>query len=278
MPNSVSVFRFPRRARLTFRALALSTLLCLLLALPALAQTMDSQAEPAAKNTLTQVSTIQSLLNGEYDGSVTFGELAKHGDFGLGTFDKLDGEMVGVDGGFWQVTHNGRINEVSSAMTTPFAVVTRFEPDLELTFRYVKDLDDFTHRLEKELPGTNMFYAIRADGLIQYVKTRSVPAQEKPYPPLAEVAKHQAVFEMENTIGTLVGFYTPKCAGTINVPGFHIHYLDDTREHGGHVLDLSSLEIVVQVDRTPNLFVHMPLETAGAALTDRSEELDAVEK
>jgi acetolactate decarboxylase len=254
---------------------------CIILAAPpgpARAQSLDAMAEPPERNTLYQVSTIQALLNGNYDGAVSFEELAAHGGFGIGTFHKLDGEMVALDGQFWQVTHNGRIKPVDGSMTTPFAAVTSFEPDLELTLRYVKDLDDFTHRLEKELPGRNMFYAIRVDGLIQYVKTRSVPAQEPPYPPLAEVTAHQSTFQRENTMGTLVGFYTPECAGTINVPGFHIHYLDEAREFGGHVLDLSSLEIVVKVDRTPNILVHMPLATAGAELTDRSHELDEVEK
>ncbi|MCA1738575.1 MAG: acetolactate decarboxylase, partial [Actinobacteria bacterium] len=38
------------------------------------------------------------MLDGNYDGELTFAELGARGDFGLGTFDALDGEMIGLDG------------------------------------------------------------------------------------------------------------------------------------------------------------------------------------
>lgn len=43
---------------------------------------------------LFQYSTLEALLGGVYDGEVTVGELLTHGDFGLGTFNSLDGEMI----------------------------------------------------------------------------------------------------------------------------------------------------------------------------------------
>src|SRR2546427_10223 len=42
---------------------------------------------------LFQASTIGALLQGAYDGDVTFAELAQHGDLGLGTLHGLDGEQ-----------------------------------------------------------------------------------------------------------------------------------------------------------------------------------------
>lgn len=241
-------------------------------------QDATGSKEPIATNTLCQVSTIQALLNGHYDGTVSFGSLMKSGDFGIGTFDKLDGEMIAFDGDFYQVAYSGQVNKVKPNWSTPFAVVTKFESDLKLAFRYIKDLDDLKARIKKALPGLNIFYALRIDGFFQYVKTRSVPAQKKPYPPLAEVAKKQSVFEITDTMGTMVGFYTPEFGGKINVPGFHFHFLDQSASKGGHVLDISTLEVVVQVDRTPYLFLNLPLSTAGATLKDRTSELDAIEK
>ncbi|MBU1248173.1 MAG: acetolactate decarboxylase [Proteobacteria bacterium] len=234
--------------------------------------------EPAATNTLFQVSTIQALLNGQYDGTVTFGSLLTSGDFGLGTFDKLDGEMIAFDGKAYQINASGKVTPVPATWTTPFAVVTNFGSDLELTFNSVKDFADLQLRIQKELPGLNLFYAIRIDGLFQYMKTRSVPAQTEPYPPLAEAAKHQSVFEMKDTSGTVVGFFTPEFGGKVNVPGFHMHYLDQSATHGGHILDLSAQEIVVKIDRTPYLFLNLPLATAGTKMVDRTHELDAIEK
>ena len=51
-----------------------------------------------------QSSTINALLEGVYDGDMTYGQLRRHGDFGIGTFNALDGEMIGFDGRFWQIT------------------------------------------------------------------------------------------------------------------------------------------------------------------------------
>src|SRR5262249_33600418 len=79
-------------------------------------------------STLFQVSTTGALVQGVYKGAVTVGELRKHGDFGLGTFEGLDGEMVVVDGRFYQVRSDGRITEPPDTAPVPFAVVTTFQP------------------------------------------------------------------------------------------------------------------------------------------------------
>ncbi|MCP8318695.1 MAG: acetolactate decarboxylase, partial [Candidatus Methylarchaceae archaeon HK01B] len=78
---------------------------------------------------LFQTSTISALLEGAYDGNMTYGELKKHGDFGLGTFNGLDGEMAGLDGTFYQVKDDGIAYPVDDSIKTPFALVTFFEAD-----------------------------------------------------------------------------------------------------------------------------------------------------
>lgn len=40
-----------------------------------------------------EITGLSALLQGDYDGEITYGELKKYGDFGLGTFNSLDGEM-----------------------------------------------------------------------------------------------------------------------------------------------------------------------------------------
>jgi len=65
-----------------------------------------SQLSPKS-NTLFQTSTISALLEGVYDGETTYKALKQYGDFGLGTFDGLDGEMIGLEGKFYQVKADG---------------------------------------------------------------------------------------------------------------------------------------------------------------------------
>ena len=134
---------------------------------------------------LFQTSTLQALMAGVYDGDLTFQALARHGDFGLGTFDALDGEMIALDGIFYQIKADGRVSPVAGSMKTPFAEVTFFKAGrthmIEMPLNY-QQLLDYVDRL---LPSPNLPYAIRIDGLFTSVKTRSIPRQQKPYPPLA---------------------------------------------------------------------------------------------
>src|SRR5512137_1759949 len=78
---------------------------------------------------LFQVSTIDALLQGVFDGFYSFEDLKTHGDFGIGTFDSLDGEMVALDGNYYQVKADGVAYPVQGNMTTPFSTVTYFQAD-----------------------------------------------------------------------------------------------------------------------------------------------------
>ena len=83
-----------------------------------------------ALHEIFQNSTINALLEGVYDGSLTYGELRTHGDFGLGTFNALDGEMIAFDGNFYQVKSDGVAYPVADDQKTPFATVVFFRPTL----------------------------------------------------------------------------------------------------------------------------------------------------
>ncbi|MDI9633365.1 MAG: acetolactate decarboxylase [Methanolinea sp.] len=205
----------------------------------------------ADRDTLFQVSTIGALMEGDYRGHVTFGELKGHGDFGIGTFEALDGEMVAVDGRYWQVTADGCVHPVTDGMETPFAAVTFFEPDIAFTIPRAENYSDFSRQVREALPSENMTYAVRVRGEFLRVLARSVPRQGEPYPRLADAVKNQSVFPINGTRGVAAGFYVPEYAGALNVPGFHLHYIADDGTRGGHVLDLSAEGVTVELDETP---------------------------
>ena len=52
----------------------------------------------ANKDVLNQVSLLQGLTFGDYNGSVTAATLKDKGDIGIGTFDALNGELIMLDG------------------------------------------------------------------------------------------------------------------------------------------------------------------------------------
>ncbi len=219
-----------------------------------------ASAEDHANDTLFQASTISALMSGVFDGTMTFKDLGEHGDFGLGTVDRLDGEMVDLDGHFYQVKSDGIAYTVNDSMKTPFAEVTFFEPDETMHLNGTSNLTMLQKYLESRPPTKNMFYAIRIDGTFDYVKTRSVPAQSKPYPTLTEALKGQKIFEFHNQSGTVVGFWCPDYVKGVNVAGYHFHFLTANRTAGGHLLDLKLENASIKIDKTSEFFMELPDE------------------
>ncbi len=244
---------------------AVLLLLCALLSvsLSAAVTVGCTQAEKREKtgidrDTLYQASTLGALQKGLYDGDVSYAELGERGDTGLGTFKGLDGEMIALDGVFYQIKTDGKVYVVDGSATAPFAMVTFFEADLEARPGQGMDYEGLQAFIDGMLPSRNIFYAIEVEGRFDHVQARSVPAQEKPYPPLSDAVAQQTVFELEGAEGTLVGFWCPAYLGEINAPGYHLHFITADRSAGGHVLDLRLGDVTVHIDETPGFFMQLP--------------------
>lgn len=227
-----------------------------------------------------QASTISALLEGIYDGETSFAELAEHGDFGLGTFNALDGEMTALDGTFYQATSDGAVKPAAPDMKTPFAVMIFFTPSLSIEIDEPTDYAGLTESLDRAVPSKNIFYALKAEGRFESIRLRSVPRQTKPYPPLVEAVAHQPIFDHEDLTGTLVGFRFPDYAQGLNVPGYHLHFLSQDRQVGGHVMRFSTSRAKVEIDVTSQFRMALPHD--GAFLTadltkDSAETIRKVE-
>lgn len=214
---------------------------------------------------LFQASTIAALLEGAYEGDLSFAELAEHGDLGLGTLNGLDGEMIALDGGFFRADVEGRIEPVPPDARTPFAVVTRFEPAVDTPVEGRLDHDDLLARLDELVSAGASSCAIRLDGRFELVRARSVPRQSPPYRPLTEVVAEQRLFELRDVEGTMVGFRFPAYVEGIEVSGYHLHFIDAGRERGGHVLGSRSNGLRARLDPSDDLHIELP---PGVELAD----------
>jgi acetolactate decarboxylase len=249
-------------------------------AILALLLTSCSSFQP--RHTLTQTSTIDALLAGSYDGTMTCRELLTKGDFGLGTFDHLDGEMLVLDGKVFQIKSDGKVYQPSLDLTTPFAAVCRFTPQNSFALAGKADMEVITKFLDQKVPEKNAFCAIKIKGIFRKMHTRSVPAQEKPYPMLADVSKNQSEFTMQNVSGTIVGLRSPPFVTGIGVPGYHLHFISDDQKQGGHVLGFE-LERGTAFTDVCNKF-HLLLPEGQSDFhqlnlsKDRSQELKQVEQ
>jgi acetolactate decarboxylase len=192
-------------------------------------------AAPAGR--IVQVSTINALMLGQFNGILPLRDLLCDGDLGLGTFDQLDGELILLDGRIYQGSADGSVREPDPSLTTPFAVVTRFGSPSPAALAPAKSLAELEARLDAALPEKNSFVAIRIEAEFSSLTMRSVPRQTPPFVPLAEVVKHQSLWTHGQVSGTLVGIRCPRWAGGINVPGYHWHFLSRDKRLGGHVID-----------------------------------------
>jgi acetolactate decarboxylase len=219
-----------------------------------------SAANAQDKNNIFQYSVISALMQGNYDGNLSIGQLKEKGDFGLGTLNTLDGEVVILDGEFFQVTSEGKVNRVPSEALTPFAVVTHFKADIKKTVPLPQTLKVLTSVIDKSIGSLNQIYAFKISGTFSYVKTRSVPAQQKPYKKLVDVTKTQAVFEFKDIKGTVLGFRFPSYVDGVNVPGYHLHFISDDRTAGGHVLDFTTSHVTCEYAVQKNITIAVPGE------------------
>ncbi len=205
----------------------------------------------AAKNVtdrITQVSVINALMVGRYDGVMPIEKLMADGDFGLGTLDHLDGELIVLEGQAFQARGDGSVAKVARGASTPFAVVTPFDADGVGPCPHAATLAELDKALDEALGNPNLFLAVRIDGTFPSITLRSVPAQRPPYRPLAEVAKGQSVWTRQDVRGTLIGIRSPAWVTALTVPGFHWHFLAHDRRLGGHVLDCRVGEATVRHD------------------------------
>jgi acetolactate decarboxylase len=228
---------------------------------------------------LFQSSTISALLEGAYDGDVTFEELAEQGDTGLGTLNALDGEMIAIDGRFYRADVDGMIEEVDPTERTPFAAVTWFEDSVTRELAGPLSYQELLAELDPVAADPEHACALRVDGEFERVRARSVPRQLPPYRPLAEVVADQHVFELTGE-GTLVGFRFPAYAEGIEVGGYHLHFISADRTRGGHVLDCEVAQAIARFDLSGELHVELPpgveldspqLDQATSAAIERVE-------
>ena len=231
-------------------------------------------------NSVYLSAPINALVEGYYVENTTISQIKVRGDFGLGTFNYLDGEMVVLDGKVYQIRSDGKVYEVNDEEKSPFACVTFFSPD---TFDDIEDIacsGDFNDLLDRLIPSPNMLYAVRIDGLFRHVKTRAAPRCGN-YLPLTEATKKQAVFEFSDIEGSLAGFYTPPFMEHLNAPGYHLHFLTADRTQGGHLLSCEPSSIHIGIQHVPELEVGLPLtlDFLTADLTrDTTGDLEKAEK
>ena len=220
-------------------------------------------------HTVFQVSTSGALVAGVYDGEVNVQTILEHGDFGLGTFANLDGEMVVVDGHAYQVKGSGDVLEAGVEAGAPFAVVTRFSASTTTTIGPIGGFRELETECDRLRSSGNIFYALRLDGRFKRVRTRAV-SPPRTGARLVEAAQAQSEFSFVDLDGTLVGLWSPGFSSAFSVAGYHFHFLSADRRHGGHLLDVQADDLALQVEALTQFHLVLP-ESAAFLKADLSK-------
>ncbi len=194
-----------------------------------------------------QTGTINSLLQSVYDGDTTIGELKTQGNFGVGTFAGVDGELIAVDNQYFRADASGHLTLENDKLVVPFAVVNNFFADytFEVTGLNLAGLEKL---LYARFLTKNFIYALRIEGEFGSIQLRSEHCQPRLYRKLAETMPSlERRFSEANARGILVGYWFPRYLEQLNVPSFHFHFVDEARRVGGHVLDFHLSQAVVKV-------------------------------
>lgn len=209
------------------------------------------------ENKLIQVSTLNDLMLGDYEGSVKIKDLLKNADTGIGTFDGLDGEAIFFKGKAYNGRASGEVSEMKEDDLVPFACVTKFNEDVEEKEISFDSIQEFKEKFEKELPSKNYFYMVKLNGTFN-VRVRSCFKQNKPYEPLYKVACDQREFEYHEIKGHVIGLYCPNYVEGMNLPGWHIHFLSKDLKHGGHILKVASNNATFKLNKLNQWNVILP--------------------
>jgi acetolactate decarboxylase len=231
-----------------------------------------------ADSEILQVSMIEALLDGCYDGDVTVGDLKGRGNFGLGTLQGLDGELVVVDGEFWNIGYDGVARLAPDDTGVPFAAIVTFTEEKRFTLTGPIPRTELEDILVEHLDDPAGCSALRLNGTFGPVTFRSVARQEPPYRPLADViATDERLFTRDELAGTMVGFHFPDSAAEMNQPGFHLHMVTNDRTTGGHVYDFTLLSAEVFLGQSHTIHVELP-ERNLAELLELDEVLRTVHR
>jgi len=216
----------------------------------------NRQACLSGRQAVYQSAPFVRFSGGSYTGTMSFKELKTHGNFGIGTVNGLDGEMIALDNRFYQIRSDGRVYAIKDDTLTPFATVIMFSAQKKKVLNAKVDYAGLAGFLDGILADKEKLYAIKITGKFSALKLRSVPRQFKPFPRLEEVIRKQEIFEYKDMPGVLVGFRFPANMDGVAFTGYHFHFIDQGRNAGGHLLDCRFEHAFIEIEEVNQLVLN----------------------
>ncbi|MRS02150.1 acetolactate decarboxylase [bacterium] len=227
------------------------------------------------KDMIFHYSVLKALDNGVLEGNMKVAELKKHGDLGLGTFNKMNGEMIILDHVVYRIAADGKVIQPDDETMIPYSVITFYLQDDTMLMKGEINYQALKAFIDRRIPSRNRFYAFRISGDFDYVKCGGASAQDQPYDKsLVQILADRPIYEGKDISGTLVGFWCPAYVGDINTSGFHLHFLSDDREFGGHLMEFSAQSLDISYDTKSVYKIVLPDTEDFSKASFRSEAVN----
>ncbi|MDR6919833.1 MULTISPECIES: acetolactate decarboxylase [Chryseobacterium] len=182
-------------------------------------------------------SMIDAMRRGIYEGTHTVKELKTHGDFGLGTFNHLDGELIALDGIVYRIQSSGKVEVASENLKSPFTSLTYFNPDVEKKLSFTGSFKELQGKVQEMLTTQNLPYAIKIEGTWADITVGGAdPVSPDDTTELATLMKVRPQYKAKNIKGTMVGYFTPSLLSNVDLSPFHFHFISDDRKFAGHLM------------------------------------------
>jgi acetolactate decarboxylase len=200
------------------------------------------------KSVLYLSAPLLDFFHGQFLGVDLLSNLKQNGDFGLGTFDYLDGEMIVKDGIVYQVKDDGKVYIPLDTEKAPYSQIVFFNSETTLKINKKLNNNNLNFFFDEHLPSLKHNYAIKVTGKFNQMEVRSVKKQTPPFTSIAEAIKSQSIFELGSIEGTLIGFRLSDdfLKGT-DWNNYHHHFLSENKQQGGHVLSLQIISRIAEI-------------------------------
>lgn len=214
-------------------------------------ETTETRAsEKIQSNRFYHYSIWGAFVNRVFEGFLPCSQLKVNGDIGLGSYTRLAGEMVMLDGVPYKIDEAGKVTVAKDDEMLVYANATHFTTEDEYSIPEVSDYKMLREVIGSRLPSRNYFYAFKVHGTFAKMKCGGLTEQTPPFETGLDVLiPNRPIFGAENVSGTMVGFFCPSFIGEINVAGFHMHFISDDRTFGGHAIEFEGNDLTVEVDR-----------------------------
>lgn len=225
---------------------------------------------------LFQASTLNALMLGNFDRTISVRDFLHSADTGIGTYTGLDGEAIIEDGVAYKATADGKVMVMQPEDGVAFGTVSRSDSQAPIQqLRGIPPLDVLWEKLAPAVAANpNLFYMLKVRGNFRTMHVRSCFVCEKPYPTLSEAAGQQREFRCGNVSGSIIAVFCPAYVEGINLPGWHFHFLSGDKQKGGHILGLSADTLEYQINALHDFELLLPQNSEFAGL-DLCEDLSA---